>query len=104
MAIIFTKKKKNRNIFLIISFVVIGACLILIGQIFFKKEFISFPTVSLPPTIQEVKINFDVLEKMEEFQPFTLIQPLERSTSTSPETGEVVDGLEAGRSNPFIPY
>ena len=104
MAIIFTKKKQNRNIFLTISFIIIGICLVFLGQMLLNKEIISFPVVSIPPTVQEVKINFDILEKMEEFQPFVLIQPLEKSTSTSPETGEVVDGLEAGRSNPFIPY
>ena len=103
MAIIFTKKKKNQNIFLIISFLIIGACLIYLGQIFIKKEIISFPIISFTPTIQEVKIDFEVLKKMNEFQPFPLIQPFEETILTS-ETGEVIGETKKGRENPFIPY
>ncbi len=68
---------------------------------FLKKEAPHIPPEVFLPTFKEIKINFEVLEKIKAFQPFSEIKPLEETTPTD---GEGAREVKIGRENPFIPY
>jgi len=101
MAIVFTKQRRSQRILIIVSLLIIVISAIVLGQMFLKKEVPYVPPeLSLPPA-REIKINFDVLEKIKQFQPFVEIQPLKEVTPTEEEG---VEEVKIGRENPFLPY
>ena len=92
MSTVFTKKKKKQNnlVFVFIVIVLITVFVILQG---FSKKSIDVSTIyeeaSLIP-MKQVNINFQALEKTENFEPFIEISLFNES--------------EKGRKNPFLIY
>lgn len=100
MAIVFIKQKKRQNVLIIVFALVIIISVIILWQGFFKEETPLFPGEVFLPPAKEIKIDFGVLEKIKEFQPFPEIKPFEKIPATEDEPG----GIEIGRENPFFPY
>jgi flagellar basal body-associated protein FliL len=88
MAIDFVKKQKSQKKLLIVLILVIIIVVAILWFGFFKKTTPYAPEsgASLP---REVKINFEALDKIKNFQPFVFIEPLAE---------------KEGRDNPFLPY
>lgn len=102
MAIVFTKQRRNQRILIIVSLLIIVISAIVLSRLFLKKEVSYIPPAEVSlPLVREIKINFDVLEKIKQFQPFAEIQPL-KEVSPTEERG--VEGVKIGRENPFLPY
>lgn len=101
MAIVFTKQRKSQRILIIVSVFIIIITLIVLWQVFLKKEASHIPPEVFLPTFKEIKINFEALEGIKGFQSFSEIKPLEE---TIPTDGEGVREVKIGRENPFIPY
>jgi flagellar basal body-associated protein FliL len=88
MAIDFVKKQKSQKKLLIVLFSVIVVVAAVLWFGFFRETTPYAPEsgASLP---REVRINFEALDKIKNFQPFVFIEPLAE---------------EEGRDNPFLPY
>ncbi len=100
MAIVFTKQKRSQRILIIASVLVIIIFVIILWQVFLKKEspYIPEEVFFLPP--KKISINFEALEKVKEFQLFTEIEPFKEV----PPTEDKPAGVKIGRENPFLPY
>ena len=100
MAIVFTKQRRSQRILMIVSFLIIVGSAVVLAWTFLKKETPYVSTEVLLPSVKEIKINFEVLEKMKKFQPFAEIQPFKEVTPTE----EGLEEVKIGRENPFLPY
>jgi len=88
MAISFVKKDKKRTIFVLIVILVSIVISFVFWQLFFRIfDLTSFEEINIPS--ENVEINFEVLEKVQELQPFFLVEPYTE---------------EVGREAPFTPY
>jgi hypothetical protein len=97
MAIVFLQKeKKQRNLILVFSAVILITVVVLWLGLSKKETSSTVDIASLLPK-REVNINFDVLENpvLQSLQPFPEIEPFEESTTTQ----NII-----GRENPFLPY
>lgn len=99
MAIVFTKEKKKHNVLIVVFIFLIVIIAFIFWQGFSRKTITVF-LEKLPEPPKEIKINFEVLRKIREFQPFAEIEPFK----IIPPTEDDPVGREAGRENPFLPY
>lgn len=87
MAIDFVKKEKSQKRLIIIFTVVMVVVFIVVWQGFLVQETPYLPDEVFLSPAEEVKINFEIFEKVKEFQSFP--EPIV---------------AEKGRENPFLPY
>lgn len=91
MSVNFFQQRKRQKFLAPIVLIVIGLTFLILWFGYFKKGEVSTEVGTSTPVLQEIKINFEVLENplLKELQPFGEIIPYE---------GPI------GRENPFLPY
>ena len=91
MPVNFFQQRKRQKFLAPIVLIVLGLTFIILWFGYFKKEEPSTEVEVSTSVLQEIKINFEVLENplLKELQPFAEITPYE---------GPI------GRENPFLPY
>ncbi len=102
MAIVFKKRQKiQKNLLLAFAFIVLA----ILAVFLLRSSSEGGPSFSPPATaaVRPININFDVLKSqaLQELQPFTRIEVITSTTTSSTEVGLPE---KVGRDNPFTPY